>query len=395
MRIAYITPEFVTEPYYSGGLANYVNRIARALAARGHEIHVLVRAEEDERFGHCPGVTVHRVAPAPAGSLAPLSLPEAPDMEAWLRFSLGAAMHIERLHGKGPLDVVQAPNSRACGLFTMLRTAIPAVTRISCYRPLWNEACGVRPTPDTRGVETAELLQLKVCRHIFAPSLKLAGVLEQEANIRDVSVIGTPAYVEVEREDPVLYERRLLGRRYLLYVGRYQKHKGFDVLARALQDVLAGVPDVFAVFAGMDAPDEHGVSMKRQALDLLTPHADRLVFFGQTPHEQLYPLIRSAALVALPSLVDNLPNTCLEAMMLGRPVVGAQGASFEELITHGVTGFLTPPGDPDKLARTIREALERDDLDAIGEAAKQSVERLSPDAVAERHEEYYHSVVNA
>ena len=39
MRIAFITPEFVTNEYFSGGLANYVHRVTRALAEMGHEVH--------------------------------------------------------------------------------------------------------------------------------------------------------------------------------------------------------------------------------------------------------------------------------------------------------------------------------------------------------------------
>ncbi len=70
--------------------------------------------------------------------------------------------------------------------------------------------------------------------------------------------------------------------------------------------------------------------------------ASRLVLIDNLPHRQLYPIIAAARLVVLPSLVDNLPNACLEAMGLGTAVIGTTGASFEELITDGVNGFLVP-----------------------------------------------------
>src|ERR1051326_7456438 len=49
---------------------------------------------------------------------------------------------------------------------------------------------------------------------------------------------------------------------------------------------------------------------------------------------------RASASVVLPSLIDNLPNSCLEAMGLGRVVIGTKGTSFEELITDEANGFL-------------------------------------------------------
>jgi glycosyltransferase involved in cell wall biosynthesis len=61
----------------------------------------------------------------------------------------------------------------------------------------------------------------------------------------------------------------------------------------------------------------------------------------------------------------------LEAMLLGKPVIGAAAGGVPELITDGETGFLVPPGDADALADRLTillcdEALRR----AIGERAR-------------------------
>jgi glycosyltransferase involved in cell wall biosynthesis len=88
--------------------------------------------------------------------------------------------------------------------------------------------------------------------------------------------------------------------------------------------------------------------------------------------------MRRARLVVLPSLVDNLPNVLLEAMMFGRPVIATQGASFDELIEDGYSGFLVPPGDPLALAAKIVDAWNRPDLDMIGRRASDAVAPLAP-----------------
>ena len=55
----------------------------------------------------------------------------------------------------------------------------------------------------------------------------------------------------------------------------------------------------------------------------------------------------------LPSRFDNLPNTVIECLALGVPVIGTIGASIEELVTPGRDGELVPIADPRALAAAI------------------------------------------
>ena len=135
--------------------------------------------------------------------------------------------------------------------------------------------------------------------------------------------------------------------------------------------------------------------MREYARSLCGKDADRLVFIGQTPHEQLYPIIAGARLVVLPSLIDNLPNTCLEAMALGRPVIGTIGASFDEVLTEGETGFLVPAGDVKALATKICEAWTHPRLDEIGRAAKLKAEEFAPERRVHDLLTYYRDILNS
>ena len=63
MRVAFLTPEYVTEEF-GGGLANYTFRTARGLVARGHDVHVFTLSKttaHDDTQEH-DGIVVHRVA---------------------------------------------------------------------------------------------------------------------------------------------------------------------------------------------------------------------------------------------------------------------------------------------------------------------------------------------
>src|SRR5262249_37770227 len=66
LRIAFVTPEYVTEDYFDGGLANYINRTSRLLAERGHDVHVVTLSRRDEKEFDHDGVMVHRVMLKPS-----------------------------------------------------------------------------------------------------------------------------------------------------------------------------------------------------------------------------------------------------------------------------------------------------------------------------------------
>lgn len=78
-----------------------------------------------------------------------------------------------------------------------------------------------------------------------------------------------------------------------------------------------------------------------------------------TGNDRLLSFAYSAAdLVVVPSLQDNLPNTALEAMACGTPVVGFQTGGIPDLVRSGVTGVLVPTGDAGKLGDAIRSLFE-------------------------------------
>jgi glycosyltransferase involved in cell wall biosynthesis len=110
----------------------------------------------------------------------------------------------------------------------------------------------------------------------------------------------------------------------------------------------------------------------------------------------LFPIIRAARLVTLPSLWENLANTCLEAMQLARPVIATWGCGFEEVIEDNVSGYLATPGDAAALAARILDALaDEAAAERIGQAAQRRAQEFSVDAMATRLADYYERLIAA
>ena len=394
LRIAFATPEYVTESYFDGGLAHYINRVSRILAGLGHDVHVVTLSVKDEDSFDHDGVMVHRVMLGPVWHMLNRATRcSFATTLHWLNFSTQTYRKLKQLHRQSPFHLIQYPNYSFCGLFSILLLRATHVVRASTYEPAWNDAEGVKRNFDSAAAEHLEALQYKLTRNILVPSNAVQKMLADKTSVSDARLIRTPFYLETREWDDRVYEQSLKGKKYALYFGRFQLHKGFHRLAQALPRFLNECPDAYVALVGRDMETTLAPSMASFARAQCVSSAERLILLENLPHSQLYPVIAGAHLVVLPSLVDNSPNACLEAMGLGKVVIGTHGASFDELIIDGVNGFLVPPDNPESLAEKMISAWTDPDLTKMAEAAKQRMLEFAPEKTVAALLSYYSEVL--
>jgi glycosyltransferase involved in cell wall biosynthesis len=144
----------------------------------------------------------------------------------------------------------------------------------------------------------------------------------------------------------------------LIGLGRMEPIKGYDDVIRALPAILATCPDVTAIFAGPTrtaAAQTFAASLTRLAADLGV--AERVRILGQIPYEQVPDYIAAADLVLIPSLLDGLNKTGLEASAFGTPVVVSERAGLADYVREFAAGTVIPPRAPDALATAITHLL--------------------------------------
>ena len=135
-------------------------------------------------------------------------------------------------------------------------------------------------------------------------------------------------------------------------IGRVGTWKGQELLLQAARTVCSVVPYVHVVLAGGVLEGNFAALDKLRALASEYGIADRVTiqeYCADTPA-----LLRSFDVFVQPSLrPDPLPTTILEAMASGLPVIATEHGGAPEMVSDGVTGLLTTPGDADAMARAI------------------------------------------
>jgi glycosyltransferase involved in cell wall biosynthesis len=145
-------------------------------------------------------------------------------------------------------------------------------------------------------------------------------------------------------------------RRKILFVGRLDRQKGYDVLEAALNGLQG---DVTARVAGAAVVTTPPVSETKS-----------VEFLGWLSPPDIEAHLRCADVLVMPSRWEGFGLTALEAMRAGKPVIASAVGGLPELVADGVTGRLVPPEN----VPALRRALLADSpqvLRAMGEQGRQ------------------------
>lgn len=151
--------------------------------------------------------------------------------------------------------------------------------------------------------------------------------------------------------------------------------KGHRTLIRAAAELKEEIPNFRVAIAGGDLFEEHAdyVAELRDLVRKLGLR-DMVLFLGH--REDVPTLMADSHVVVVPSHGEPFGRVAVEAMCVGKPVVGTDDGGLAEIIEEGRTGLLVPPGDPSALAAALGRVLRDPDLrSAMGKAGWERVRR--------------------
>ena len=363
MHIGFLSPEYILPGQFYGGLATYIHKVAHALVLHDHRVTVFVLSNQDRAWsdGQVKIIEV-KVEQTPLvklpGKLVDLINTWLP---AWNQISSSRrlAHFVWKEHRVDPFDILQTSSYEVPGFTLRKNGRIPLICRISSYTPVLRSAYGRQRTPAEYISDWLEIRQVIDADAAFSPSRFSISIFERlEAFTPDL--LRTPIDLIKIEPDVSCYEEVLSGIHYLLFFGTLTRMKGVDLIADAIPGILRSHPNIHFVFIGRDDGMPKGINMTDLILSKNRDQENHIHFIPSIPKAQLYAIIARAAAVLMPSRVDNYPNACLEAQMLGIPVIGSRDSSLDEMIEDGKTGFLVENGNSKALCDATIKLLDLD-----------------------------------
>jgi len=406
-------------PVSGGGIGAYTTRIAELLAERGETVHIIsqlwngTQALERRLDGR---LVIHRVpCERPGRTLG--RRPHRALRDATARvlfesayypqaFAWSAGLLAERLVEDEGIDVIEAPEYEAPLYFFQLRRALglgpsrepPCVihlhspTEIIARSNDWDLG-----HPYFLTAKRLEDFSMSAADALICPSHYLADEIAARADLRceDVHVIHYPApqWTSTGQEPgpnatgPVVH------------VGRLERRKGSIEWLDAAAAAARTRPDVRFDFVGRPVLDTDWRSGEEVVEDHVPSDVrSRFRFHGQKSPAEVRAILRGARLAVVPSRWDNFPNTCVEAMSLGVPVLATPNGGMAQLVEDGRTGWLSEGASAADLYAALMRALDTPEaeLASLGRAASETArERCDPQHIVDAHLELKSALVQA
>jgi glycosyltransferase involved in cell wall biosynthesis len=378
MRILHVVPSYLPATRYGGPIYS-VHGLAKALAARGHDVHVFTTNADGDGVSDVPLAT----------------LVDLDGVKVWYfarglgrRLYHAPAMRAELARSVPGFDVV---HTHAVFLWPPL-----AAARIA-------ERARVPHVMAPRGMLVSELIARK-SRIVKSAWIRLF----ERRSIEAAAAVHVTSQVEAEGIASLgLRPRRIAviangidmpdlsalctmpatdARPYVLSLGRINWKKGLDRLIAAMQ----AVPDTDLVLAGND---EEGLRPHLAAQAAELGLAQRVRFLGEVRGDAKWLLIAGASLFALPSHNENFGIAVLEAMACAVPVVVTPEVGLAATVKAAGAGLVVA-GEPAVLGRAIAGLLADPGRGrAMGAAGRAAAEQqFSWAAIGRQVEALYHDI---
>lgn len=363
MRVCLISREYPPETGF-GGIATFTRHLAHGLKEIGHDVVVVSLSKDVDKTIDDDGVTVHRVSLgwieknfASLNACIPYShYVMSASISMWRKFL--------ELHSVKPFDVVDTPELLAEGFFPALTRVCPLVIRL--YTPhskfIQERLHNVTPSFDHEFIAAMERVAMTSADVLTSPSLDLRDYVANDLHIdaEQILIVRNPIDPDQftpqgEQFLPATEKTRIL------FVGRLEERKGIQYLVDAVPMITAKHKNVEFVIIGDDTKNAKGQKSELQKLKNTIERDGTGAYFefiDRVPLGDLPGYYRSADISVVPSVYDNSPYTCLEAMACGRPVVGTAGGGTKEYLSHDESGFIVEPKDPRAIADAINKLIE-------------------------------------
>jgi glycogen(starch) synthase len=381
MKIAILSYEYPPETGF-GGIGTYSYYQARGLAKLGHDVHVIAGSTKPGIFhSEHDGVRVTRVK---MEGWSHRALQGLRDRRAWwganrAETAYSAYYGLKKAMRDTEFDIVEYPECGGDGLLVSTLLDVPTVVKFHSPARLIME---MYDTPRTDDEITSLFEQIGINQATVRTSCSrfLADEVTTKMNVTSpVHVVPNGIDLELfDSDDGIdVHDRFGLPRDpdslVVFFANRLEQRKGVHLVRDMCFAVMEKYPHVHFAFAG----DDLFGFMEREIRPFIDSHGlqDRFHYYGKLHLPEVRALLKKVDIHLLPSLWENAPYSCIEAMSAGRAIVASDCGGIPELVQHEQTGLLARNNDAESFVAALERMVEDRALrERVGPAARAAVE---------------------
>jgi glycosyltransferase involved in cell wall biosynthesis len=321
---------FLTTHFNTGGITSYILTLGEALVKSGHKVWVVSSGGNCVPRLESAGIRHVQINIRTKSEVSP---------KLWLNFGT-----LKKLIQKEGIDIIHAQTrvTQVLGGFLSRATGVKVVTTChGFFRPRW-----FRKMFPCWG-EAVIAISKPVAHHLSADFGVPQNKIHLIANGIDLDrfVMTNEQMRREARQKTDIGDKPLIG-----IIARLSDVKGIDVLIKAMPLILKEIPSSNLLIAGQ-GPQE--VALKKLTQDL---GLSACIHFKSTVN-QTQDLLCAFDVFVMPSLMEGLGLSVMEAQACGIPVVASRVGGLVDLIEDGKSGYLVAVNDPKALADRIIEVL--------------------------------------
>ena len=357
LAVAIFTPFFSAGDELESGIGVHYRDLAIGLKQSGEDVvvfHFPYDTTESKSWDF-EGIKVHSVGiKTPAitkirgiGSLCNL-VKFFDFFEAFQLFAKSRTI-FSKYHNSKSFNIIEASSNRgvAFGVST-LRRRPPIFTRVSTTMKQIFESENQKPDLNFRFAAKFEEKQILRSDHIVTHTQnhanEVSGILNLNPTLFKLIPHGISSNQRTELKERNMHHSSMVR---ILFVGRLEHRKGFDVFVRAIPTILESFPDIHIDICGT------GEMLEKAKADLFASHSSKIDFHGYQTREALDLFYSNCDIFVGPSRYESFGIVYLEAMKFSKPVIACNSGGTPEVVLDGITGILVEPGNVDFLAKAV------------------------------------------
>ena len=394
-RIVLVTTEFFfPNESKTGGLGSYSFNFSLFLISKGFQVFILTRPKKlFKNRKLIPDLTIWFIPSLPSVSYG---FYEKIKNLFWLRL-LGVSYYqydmfkrqakiihefLKKKHQEFSFDLVQYSNLGGIGYYPV--DGVSSILRISSLTDLyWDLGKGYYGLSESkiRAQIKIENESYKKFKNIIGPCKRMLNSVESNAQrVHLLSPFSTDLF---QNENSQILNNSLS------FFGSVDYRKGADLFLDIVEEYSNSLSKV--IIAGKLYEDTKVNCIIKNRVT----SSSLIEFYENLKKPKLFQLLGEIDIVILPSRVDNLPNTLLESIQMGKIVIGPNSWGFDDVIVSGYNGFLFNVGSREDLFSKVGMVLglTLEEKEKIRSNARETFQRLNSKKNLDKHFQTYLKII--